>query len=158
MTDPAIGTSERQDSPLFFIGGFLAVSFWVIEAYFDSLLIENESFVTRLFPSDLNELWMRSLICALFVGFGLYSRAAHARIRYANKLNQDAAWLLRNAISKTIRGNYPICVCCKKIRDQDGLWVKPDVFIAAQTEAHFAGSLCAECTVKRPPNEVPGAG
>lgn len=156
MTDTATGPDPQIVPPFFFIGCFLAASFWVLEAYFDSVLIENESFATRLFPSDMNELWMRGLVSVLFLGFGLYSRIVYARIRAAEKLNLDAAWLLKNALSKTIRGNYPICVFCRKIRDQEGQWVAPDKFIAARTEAEFAGSLCGECQAKHPVNESPG--
>lgn len=138
-----------KSTPFIFIGCFLGIAFWVIEAYFDSLLIENTSFEQRLFPSDPNELWMRGFVSALFVGFGLYAHVVSTRMQSIESLNLDAALLLRNALSKTIRGNFPICVYCKKIRDEDGLWTNPDRFIKAQTEADFSGSVCNECQAHR---------
>ena len=120
-----------RNPPFIFIGCFLGITFWVIEAYFDSLLIANTSFEQRLFPSDPNELWMRG---------------------FMESMNLDAAFLLRNALSKTIRGNFPVCVYCKKIRDEDGLWTNPERFIAAQTEARFSGSICNECQTHRAPD------
>lgn len=143
------GKAPHSDTPqkpyLVSIGNFLAVSYWIIEAYFDSILIEDTSFAMRLFPADPNELWMRSLVSLLFVGFGLYAHRTHVRIRSVEKLNVDAAWLLKNALSNTIRGGFPICVHCKNIRDEDGQWVAPDSFICARTEAEFWRVVCDKC-------------
>ena len=145
MTNTTHSSDEPRNAPFIFIGCFLGIAFWIIEAYFDSLMIDNTSFQQRLFPSDPNELWMRGFICALFVSFGLYAHIITTRMRSVESMNLDAALLLRNALSKTIRGNFPICVYCKKIRDEDGLWTNPDRFIAAQTEAQFSGSICNTC-------------
>ena len=99
----------------------------------------------RLLPSDSHELWMRSFICLLFVGFGLYAHRTLVRIRETEELNEDAAILLKNALSKTIRGQFPICVNCKNIYDEDNQWVAPDEFISAQTEAEFLQVVCEQC-------------
>ena len=143
------GKAPRVDTPqkpfLVSIGSILAIGYWILEAYFDSLLIADTTFMLRLFPSDANELWMRSLVSALFVGFGLYAHGTHVRIRAAEKLNAEAGWLLENAISNTIRGRFPICVNCMNIRDEDGHWVAPDRFISAQTEAEFSRTECDRC-------------
>jgi hypothetical protein len=114
MTNSTHSSDGPQNPPFIFIGCFLGIAFWIIEAYFDSLMIDNTSFQQRLFPSDPNELWMRGFICALFVGFGLYAHIITTRMRSVESMNLDAALLLRNALSKTIRGNFPICVYCKK--------------------------------------------
>ena len=148
MTDTAPHSDTPQKPYFVSIGNFLAVSYWILEAYFDSILIEDTSFAMRLFPSDPNELWMRSLVSVLFIGFGLYAHRAHVRIRATEKLNVDAAFLLRNALSNTIRGLFPICVYCKKICDEDNQWVAPDRFISAQTEAEFARVVCDKCQIE----------
>jgi len=148
MADKAPHSDTPQKLYLVSIGNFLAVSYWIIEAYFDSILIEDTSFTMRLFPSDPNELWMRSLVSVLFVGFGLYAHRAHVRIRATQKLNVDAAFLLKNALSNTIRGHFPICVYCKNIRDQDSQWVAPDRFISAETEAEFSRVVCDRCQIE----------
>jgi len=153
-TDP----NRLKIPPFILIGIWLAIGFWVLEAYFDSLLVENVSFAMRLFPSDLNELWMRSFTCVLFIGFGLYSHRVHARIQSAETISVEAGWLLKNALSNTIRGDFKICVFCRKIRDKDGLWVSPDRFIVAQTEAEISGSMCNECQIRHSPDEAAGQG
>ena len=148
MADKAPHPDTLQNPYFFSIGNFLAVSYWIIEAYFDSVLIEDTSFSMRLFPSDPNELWMRSLISVFFVVFGLYAHRVHSRLRATEKMNVDAAWLLKNALSNTIRGNFPICVYCMNIRDEDSQWVTPDRFISTQTEAEFSRGLCDECRIR----------
>ena len=123
----------------------MAVCYWVLEAFFDSLLIDDATFMTRLMPSDANELWMRSLVSVLFVGFGLYAHRTHVRIKAARRLNVDAALLLENAISNTIRGRFPVCAYCNNIRDENDQWVAPDRFISARTEAEFLRIVCEKC-------------
>lgn len=150
MTDP----NTSRNPPFIFIGIWLAIGYWVIEAYFDTVLVENVSFTMRLFPTDQHELWMRSLISSLFIGFGLYSHKVHVRIRSAEIMNVDAAWLLKNALANTIRGNFSYCVYCRKILNNEGDWVTPEKFIAAQTEAEFSAGLCTECQTHHCPQHT----
>ena len=145
MANKALEPDTPQKPFFVSIGNFLAVSYWIIEAYFDSVLIENTTFAMRLFPSDPNELWMRSLVSVLFVGFGLYAHVTHGRIKAVEKMNKDAAWLLKNALSNTIRGHFPICAYCNKIRDENSQWIAPDRFIASRTEAEFSQDVCDKC-------------
>lgn len=149
MADKAPNSDTSQNPFFVSIGNSLALSYWIIEAFFDSLLIEDASFMTRLFPSDPHELWMRGLVSALFVAFGLYAHRVHARITATEKLNVDAAWLLENALSNTIRGRFPICAYCKKIHDENGQWIAPDEFISAQTEAEFLRVVCDKCQTEK---------
>lgn len=145
MTDPIHETHPSRKSTLAIIGVWLALGYWVLEAYFDSVLVENVSFTMRLFPSDSHELWMRSITSLLFIGFGLYSQRVHNRIQSTEKMNVDAAWLLKNALSNTIRGDFSYCVYCKKIHTHEGPWVTPEKFITDQTEAKLSAGLCDDC-------------
>ena len=148
-TDPSTENHPRFIWPSI----FLAVGYWLIETFFDTVLIENVSFAERLFPADFNELWMRSLIFLFFIGFGLYSQRVCARLRSAYLLNIEAAQLLKNALANTIRGDFPYCALCKKIRNEDNEWVSPEIFIAAQTEAKLSPNMCKECLDSYLPNE-----
>ena len=47
---------------------------------------------------------------------------------------------------KVLRGRLPICMWCKRIRDEDGSWQKLETYIAEHSEADFSHGLCAECT------------
>jgi DNA-binding response OmpR family regulator len=46
---------------------------------------------------------------------------------------------------KSLRGLLPICVNCKKIRDEDDSWHDVAVYIRDRSEADFTHGLCPEC-------------
>jgi hypothetical protein len=49
---------------------------------------------------------------------------------------------------KVLRGLLPICMNCKKIRDDQGYWQKLEVYIRQHSEAEFSHGLCPECAQK----------
>lgn len=53
---------------------------------------------------------------------------------------------------KTLRGIIPICVNCKKIRDDKGYWEKVESYISKHTLAEFSHSLCPDCAKKLYPD------
>lgn len=46
---------------------------------------------------------------------------------------------------KVLRGRLPICMWCKRIRDEGGSWQKLETYIAELSEADFSHGLCPEC-------------
>jgi len=46
---------------------------------------------------------------------------------------------------KTLRGIVPICMYCKKIRDDKGYWSQVEVYVHNHTEAEFSHGLCPDC-------------
>ncbi len=46
---------------------------------------------------------------------------------------------------KTLRGLLPICMYCKKIRDDKGYWTQMEAYISERSEAEFSHGLCPEC-------------
>ncbi|MEI7832740.1 MAG: response regulator transcription factor [bacterium] len=69
--------------------------------------------------------------------------AAFVRI----KRTEDA---LRTALYEvhTLRGILPICMHCKKIRDDQGYWSQVEVYIRDHTNAEFSHGICPECEEK----------
>ena len=145
MADNSTDPITPLNSPCILTGCLLAAVYWVAEAYLDSVMVENASFMTRLFPSDNHELWMRSLTALIIIGFGLFSHRVHARLRAAELMSIDAAWLLKNALSKSIRGDIPVCALCRKIRNYEGVWVTLEQFVNARTDAEFSTGVCDKC-------------
>ncbi len=47
--------------------------------------------------------------------------------------------------TKILRGLFPICVQCKKIRDDDGYWHQIEAYIRDHSEADFSHGYCTEC-------------
>lgn len=54
---------------------------------------------------------------------------------------------LREALAqvKRLRGLFPICSGCKRIRDDEGYWNQIEVHISEHFEAEFSHSICPEC-------------
>lgn len=54
---------------------------------------------------------------------------------------------LQKAISeiKTLQGLLPICVRCKKIREDNGYWRNVETFIAQHSNAKFTHGFCPDC-------------
>ena len=54
----------------------------------------------------------------------------------------------RTAEIKILRGILPICMCCKKIRDDKGYWNLVEEYISDHSEAEFSHGICPECMKK----------
>lgn len=57
---------------------------------------------------------------------------------------------------KTLRGIVPICMKCKKIRDDQGFWSQVEVYVTSHSEAEFSHGLCPECVKVLYPDFNPG--
>jgi phosphoserine phosphatase RsbU/P len=49
---------------------------------------------------------------------------------------------------KTLRGIVPICMYCKKIRDDSGYWHEVEVYVHDHSNADFSHGLCLECKTR----------
>ena len=45
----------------------------------------------------------------------------------------------------TLKGTIPICMYCKKIRDDEGSWSQLEKYISEHSEAEFSHGLCDKC-------------
>jgi len=46
---------------------------------------------------------------------------------------------------KVLHGLLPICMFCKRIRDETGAWQRLETYISGHSEADFSHGLCPEC-------------
>jgi len=49
---------------------------------------------------------------------------------------------------KVLSGLLPICVSCKKIRDDKGYWTQLETYIHRHSEAQFTHGICLDCIEK----------
>jgi DNA-binding response OmpR family regulator len=54
---------------------------------------------------------------------------------------------------KELQGMIPICMHCKRIRNQEQLWEKVETYIETRSGAKFSHALCAECLDKHYPTD-----
>jgi transcriptional regulator with GAF, ATPase, and Fis domain len=75
---------------------------------------------------------------------------ADLEIVYMNKMLQDENKHLIDYICeiKTLRGILPICMHCKKIRDDEGYWNQIEAYIQKYSDARFSHGICKECADK----------
>lgn len=69
-------------------------------------------------------------------------RYAMERHKLVNSLKQSLHEIDR------LRGLLPICMNCKKIRDDKGYWGQIEQYISERSNVRFSHSLCPECYVK----------
>jgi two-component system, response regulator PdtaR len=76
----------------------------------------------------------------------IIAMARHKDLMRLRHLNEE----LEKALSeiKILRGIIPICMGCKKIRDDTGYWNLVEEYISDHSEAEFSHVLCPECMKK----------
>jgi len=52
---------------------------------------------------------------------------------------------------KRLHGLLPICMHCKKIRDDRGNWSPVEVYVRERTDAEFSHGLCPHCLATKYP-------
>jgi PAS domain S-box-containing protein len=52
---------------------------------------------------------------------------------------------------RTLEGLLPICMHCKRIRDEQGEWTAVESYVRARTEAEFSHGICPSCFVRHYP-------
>ncbi len=61
------------------LGILVGILYWPAEALIHDFIFAKGSFIDNLFSPDLDEIWMRTLISVMFIGFGIYAQKAVAQ-------------------------------------------------------------------------------
>ena len=74
-----------------------------------------------------------------------------ARIVSGQKALRRTNLELQDALAhiKTLKGLLPICMDCKKVRDDQDYWREIDEYIRQMTDTEFSHGLCPDCLQKR---------
>lgn len=81
-----------------------------------------------------------SAIVVIMLGAALFLKITNPILR---KLNEAVIKLSSEV--KTLRGIFPICSFCKKVRNDKGYWDQVEVYVRRHTEAEFSHSVCPDC-------------
>ena len=66
------------------------------------------------------------------------------------RLNAELENALREI--KTLQGIIPICMHCKKIRDDAGFWSQVEAYISKHFQARFSHGICPDCFKREYPD------
>lgn len=113
-----------------------------------TLIYENQV-VSLLAPS-----FMQNITIMIYCGLMTFACFALCVLNF-----QRIEYELRKARDdvKALEGILPICMSCKKIRDDKGYWNQVETYIRAHSHATFSHSICPECMQKIYPGYEPKA-
>lgn len=71
----------------------------------------------------------------------------HVRLQALNAEKEQAIQELNKSLEeiRTLQGILPICLNCKKIRDDKGYWQAVEDYVQTRTHARFSHGLCPDC-------------
>ncbi len=97
------------------------------------------------------------VLTSLSVVIEVLRHTIHKRLQESSSEKDLAIEKLNNSIReiKTLQGILPICLHCKKIRDDEGYWQAVDQYIHNRTDARFSHALCPDCLKEHYP-DYPG--
>lgn len=118
-----------------------------------------EQFERRFRAKDGREVWAIVSASPMFDDDGRYVSSFGTITDITERKKAEAALQEKNlelqqAIKqiKTLRGIVPICMNCKKIRDDQGYWNQVEVYVRDHTEAEFSHGVCPDCITKLYPD------
>jgi hypothetical protein len=95
------------------------------------------------YSSPLYAVWNTMVRLISFIAIGW----AVSKIRLTLDLANTTAANLKRALSeiKVLEGFLPICMQCKKIRNESGSWERLETYIGKHSAAQFSHGYCPEC-------------
>jgi len=129
----------------------IAAIYWLLESLLHTFVFEEGGYLGGLLPDSADELWMRSLIVLLLIGFGVYVDRVLDETRRAHAERAALQEELQQALAHVLSGFVPICGSCKKIREPGGdsddpkAWSSVEAYIATRSDVRFSHSVCPDC-------------
>ena len=84
------------------------------------------------------------ILTAIFIGF--FRKEKDQLSKKNTQLEQDNQ-LLQNTLSQVqeLGGIHNLCGKCKKIQDDNGLWMEIDTYLKEKSKMEFSHCICPEC-------------
>ena len=148
---------------------------WATQPIFSRLILKEDQGIyyrhrKQLFETDEPQAWELRLVKKDGTAFWAHLEATAARDEGGApvcrvvisdvtemKRTQEALQQALNDV-QTLRGIVPICMHCKKIRDDQGYWNRVEVYLQDHTEVEFSHGICPECAKQLYPEFEEDAG
>ncbi len=94
---------------------------------------------------------LQRVVANALAKFELEQQVKEQQLRLAEKVQE-----LQDALDhvKTLQGLLPICMHCKKIRDDEGSWDQIERYISHHSDVKFSHGVCLNCMEEHYPAEV----
>jgi hypothetical protein len=121
-----------------FVGSF--------EVYFDITTYKNDLDGLLFNSNALLLLIATSLLLSVLV-ISFIARRSFINQELAEAERERFIVELREALDeiKTLRGIIPICMYCKKIKSEKGIWDQLEIYIEEHSDADFSHGICPDC-------------
>jgi hypothetical protein len=98
------------------------------------------------YSSPIFATWNTIIRLISFLAFGWTLASLKRSLDHERETAED----LRKSLSeiKVLEALLPICAQCKKIRNQQGVWQIPEMYIGEHSNTQFSHSYCPECARK----------
>jgi hypothetical protein len=130
----------------------IAIAFWFSDSFIHYFFYGESSY--EIIPADFNELWMRTTICLLVVGFGVYVDISVGHVRRLQTERYELQVRLQETLMKLLGGFVSICCVCKKVcisespsSDKEN-WTSIESYISHRSELKFTHGYCPDCEAK----------
>jgi signal transduction histidine kinase len=90
--------SRIKSAKLIWLSVAFATAFWLFDSSLHHFVYKEPSF--QLIPTEPNELWMRTMIVVLLVGFGIYAHLLFSRLATTQEEVKETQDRLRAAVSE----------------------------------------------------------
>jgi hypothetical protein len=135
----------------------------VVEYRFPALVIPFESPFARLLDLATG-IVVASIACMVMLWAVLAGYDAERKkevqlgrqLRELLELNRLRTQELEETLAEvnTLRGLLPICMSCKNVRDDAGLWTQVEQYVSRHSLAEFSHSLCPDCMRRLYPDDA----
>ncbi|MCI5211110.1 MAG: response regulator [Candidatus Electrothrix sp. ATG2] len=91
-------------------------------------------YITKPFNLEIVKAWVKT----------------HLQLKRKTAMLENVIKELNNTLAeiKTLQGILPICVQCKKIRNDKGYWDRVEWYMEERTDVRFSHGICPECVKK----------
>ena len=124
------------------------LEFIFLNPAFHALFISMKQVTGDRSPGDRYQAHIHGLIEA-FRKFGPHQSSFELIASLSDKLLIRNIQLAEQLMEiRQLRGLLPICMYCKNVRKDDGLWVRVEKYVEAHSDAEFTHGICPDCMKK----------
>jgi hypothetical protein len=120
---------------------------WIVQ---EKMKLEGATWTLRMWPTPALAARMDSALPEVVLCAGVLGALLLGAVCYLAQRSHSQATALQAALDKvnTLEGLLPVCMGCKRVRDDTGYWSQIDTYLNEHTNASISHGYCPECAAK----------